>query len=69
MSNYIERMNNELSELQIKINKLSDFINNNKIYAELSILKQGLMLSQLNIMTAYAVILQLRINEEMKNVR
>ena len=69
MPNYVERMNNELSELQIKINKLSDFINNNKIYTELPILKQGLMLSQLNIMTSYAVILQLRINEEMKNVR
>jgi len=61
MSNYIERIKSELTELNNKLEKLNNFIANDA-FMQLSTQKQELLRIQLAIMEAYVRIIKLRIN-------
>ena len=61
MSDYVSRMNEELSELNIKINKLDDFIGSSK-FMEIEYTQKELLIAQFNTMKAYQSILDIRIN-------
>ena len=62
MSTFFERVVNEQSELQTKINGLDSFIKSDK-YNEVSYAQRHLLAIQLNTMMAYNQVLLARISE------
>ncbi len=63
MSDYLGRMEKELSKLDKKITKLNAFINaEDGNYESLSRLDQDLLIAQVNSMYAYSTILGLRLD-------
>lgn len=61
--NYFERLKNEKTELEQRINALTAFIYLAPKYEELSTKHKRLLCLQLDMMKAYLLILQLRIED------
>lgn len=61
MPPHLERMYQEKNELEIKMNKLSDFIVNNPAYSELPDFQKALMLIQMRSMETYLECLRQRL--------
>jgi len=62
--NYVDRMKEELEQLEERISKLASFIYSNREFKKLKDIKKDLMKTQLSIMEEYANILQERLEEE-----
>ena len=58
---HVQRVIEEAEELEIKINKLENFIDNNLLFKELPEIDQSLMQRQLGIMLDYLEILDKRL--------
>lgn len=61
MSDFLERMQEELKQLKEKKDKLNDFIDNNSKFKELSNIKRILLINQFNAMDLYYFALESRI--------
>lgn len=61
--NYFERLKGEKRELEQRIRSLSMFINIAPKYKELSVKHKRLLFLQLEFMTAYSLILEMRIED------
>jgi hypothetical protein len=61
MSDFLERMHEELKQLKEKKDKLSDFIDNNSKFKELSNIQRILLINQFNAMDLYYFALESRI--------
>ncbi len=61
MSDFVERMHEELKQLKEKKDKLNDFIDNNLKFKELSNIQRILLINQFNAMDLYYFALESRI--------
>ncbi|BBM40549.1 hypothetical protein JCM16776_0769 [Leptotrichia shahii] len=61
MNNYKLRLQKELEDLDLKIEKLNNFIEKNEIFKTIDLKEQELLKEQREIMTKYANILRKRI--------
>ena len=61
MNNYKLRLQKELEDLDLKIEKLNSFIEKNEIFKTIDLKEQELLKEQREIMTKYANILRKRI--------
>jgi len=61
MNNYKLRLQKELEDLDLKIEKLNNFIKKNEIFKTIDLKEQELLKEQREIMTKYANILRKRI--------
>lgn len=61
MSDFLERMQEELKQLKEKKDKLNDFIDNNSKFKELSNIQRILLINQFNAMDLYYFALESRI--------
>lgn len=61
MEDYVKRMHEELEQLKERKDKLSDFIDNNPKFGELSNIQRILMINQFNAMDLYYYALESRI--------
>ena len=61
MSDFLERMQEELKQLKEKKDKLNDFIDNNSKFKELSNIQRILLINQFNAMYLYYFALESRI--------
>ena len=61
MSTFLERLNDEHSELEGKVEKLEDFIENNPIFETVTEIQRVLLLTQFHAMKLYLGILEERI--------
>lgn len=62
MNEHINRMEQELEELNVRIAKIEKFIDSNSIYKGLSLIDQELIQAEYNVMKAYSNILDIRIS-------
>jgi hypothetical protein len=61
MEDHVKRMHEELQQLKERKDKLSDFIDNNPKFGELSNIQRILMINQFNAMDLYYYALESRI--------
>lgn len=61
MEDHVKRMHEELEQLKERKHKLSDFIDNNPKFSELSNIQRILMINQFNAMDLYYFALESRI--------
>lgn len=62
MNDFMVRLNDERDELEKKVEKLSDFLNNNPVSNSLSTEQAGLLHIQLKAMQTYLLILEVRLS-------
>ncbi len=61
MSTFLERLEEEDNELEERVKKLEDFIENNPVFKTVSHVQRVLLVTQLNAMKIYLYTLQERI--------